>query len=112
MHTPVSHKTAGIIPKPAKGEMKTIWVKGSHRCWTEPTFIIDTCGYGRIGFYIERLFPINIAPHFYRTDITKLAGMHKVNRIFKMLLASLPLTSLNHTAGLFLRLYHAVTFFN
>ena len=112
MYAPVGHQSARIIPKPTESKMKTVRVEGSFRGGSQPTSIIYSGGYRSIWFFIKGLFPIQITPNLYGTDISQFSAMHKINGISKMLLTTLPLTCLHNLVISHLRFHHGAAFGN
>src|SRR5690625_2246723 len=96
MHPPIRHQSAGVIPKPTKFEMETIRVKWSFLCRPEPTVVMNTCGYGSIRLNRNTVHPPLICPCFHQSYFTQFTRMHKIDSIFKMLLAPLPLAHLHN----------------
>src|SRR5450432_3775402 len=112
MHAPVCHQSAGIIPEPAKIKMKTACVETPGWSWSEPCFIVHArrwCAVrnNRAGFH-----PVLIAPDFHGTDISELTGIQKIQRVFEMFLAALPLATLYGTVIFLLSCYHGTAFAN
>ncbi len=69
MHAPVSHQPAGIIPKPAKIEMKAVLIERSFLRRSQPFLIINTGRGSAIGFDINRFHPSLVGPCFYQSNI-------------------------------------------
>src|SRR5699024_9752836 len=82
--------------KPTKFEMETIRVKWSFLCRPEPTVVMNTCGYGSIRLNRNTVHPPLICPCFHQSYFTQFTRMHKIDSIFKMLLAPLPLAHLHN----------------
>src|SRR5437763_13209801 len=59
-----------------------------------------------------RMHPSLIAPNLYGSYHTQLTALYKINSIFKMLLAALPLTGLNYLIITLLGSYHRAAFNN
>ena len=92
--------------------MKPATVKGQSSCGSQPLFIIHSGWNSRIWHHWLRAHPSLITPNLYRSDIPQLAAVHHCNGICKMLLTSLPLSCLHHSAISLLGCYHSATFFN
>src|SRR6185436_14424697 len=90
--------------------MKPVLIEWTFRRRAQPHVIIYTGRRRRIGFYIQGLFPIEITPDFYRSYISQLTAMNKINGIPQMLLASLPLSGLHHLLVSLLGRDHHIAF--
>src|SRR5690606_19560908 len=96
MSSPVGHQTAGIIPKPTKGEVKASGIEWSLRSGTKPKIIVDTGWRLLIGRITNASLPIQIGPSPDLPDLSKLTRSHKIHSLCKVAGASLLCPYLNH----------------
>src|SRR5215210_7325695 len=112
MYSPIGHQTTRIIPEPTEIKMKTAGIERLFRRRSEPHLVINSLWRHSIWYNGRGFHPSLVAPYLYRTDITELSGMNKINRIPEMLLATLPLTNLHNAVRFFLRGNHCAAFTN
>src|SRR5579862_1416295 len=90
--------------------MKTAGIKRTLRSGPEPHGEIDSGWRSRVRLNSHRLHPSLVTPDFHGADVAELAGINKFDCVMEMLLASLPLATLNDTLIPVPRRYHGAAF--
>src|SRR5204863_2254411 len=104
------HQSAGIIPKPAKIEMKPIWIEGPQRRGAEPHIVIDTGGRRAIGGFADARDPIQVSPAAHDANLSELAGFDELDGILLVFAAAPLRTHLDDALILAGSFQHRATF--
>src|SRR6185503_1470535 len=104
------HKPSGIIPEPAEVEMEPAGIEAAGWRRSQPHLKIHPLRRIGIRHHRPRLHPALVTPDLHRTYIAQYTGLHIIHRILEMLLAPLPLPSLDHPAVSLLGSHHGFVF--
>src|SRR5690348_11829721 len=91
--------------------MKAAGIESAFGSGPQPGGIVNTRGRVTIGHYRRRMHPALVTPNLYGPYHTQFSALHIINRIFKMLLAALPLPGLHHFIISFRGRHHSAAFY-
>src|SRR5258708_37758687 len=92
--------------------MKTVGVKWTLRCRSQPHVIVHTLGCRSIRFCFNGFHPPLIGPGLHGADLSQLTGFDIVERLYHVRLAALPLARLYDFVVSLLGCYHGSAFFD